>query len=103
MTPSDVLPPVPKITDYPAAIGIMFAVVFTAVLVIVASKFDPTMGTLTISMLVVVVFIGTVLFCLFFTVPSNEINSGVIGGLIAAFGAVIAHWLGRHPPRDGPK
>jgi hypothetical protein len=39
--------------------------------------------------------------CLFFTIPSDEITSGVIGGLVAAFGAVIAHWIGRS--QDGPK
>lgn len=88
-------PPIPKIFDYPAATGIAFAIVFTAVLVAVASRFDPTMGVLTISLLVVVAFIGVAVFCLFFTVPNDEITSGVIGGLIAAFGAVIAHWLGR--------
>lgn len=81
--------------DYPASVGIAFAIVFTTALLVVSSKFDPTLGVLTISLLVVVAFLGTVVFCLFFTVPNDEITSGVVGGLIAAFGAVIAHWLGR--------
>lgn len=90
------VPPIPKMFDYPAAVGIAFAVVFTAGLVLVASRFDPTMGVLTISVMVVVAFVGVAIFCLFFTVPNDEITSGVIGGLIAAFGAVIAHWLGKN-------
>lgn len=93
-----VLPPIPKIMDYPAAVGIALGIMFTTVLLYVAGKFDTTHGVLTISLLVVIAFIGTVTFCLFFTVPNDEITSGIIGGLIAAFGAVIAHWLGRPPP-----
>lgn len=81
--------------DYPASVGISLGIIFTALLVLVASKFDPTMGVLTISLMVVTAFIGVAIFCLFFTVPNDEITSGVIGGLIAAFGAVIAHWLGK--------
>jgi uncharacterized BrkB/YihY/UPF0761 family membrane protein len=94
-------PPTPKMLDYPASAGVGIAIVFTTILVIVASKFDPTMGTLTISLLVVVAFLGVATFCMFFTVPNDEITSGVIGGLIAAFGAVIAHWIGRgkEPPK----
>jgi uncharacterized BrkB/YihY/UPF0761 family membrane protein len=51
--------------------------------------------------MVVLAFSGVVMFCLFFTVPNDEITSGAIGGLVAAFGAVVAHWLGR--PKDGQK
>lgn len=81
--------------DYPASIGISFAIIFTTILVFVASKFDPTMGVLTVSLLVVIAFIGVAVFCLFFTVPSDEITSAVIGGLTAAFGAIVAYWLGK--------
>lgn len=88
-------PPVPKIFDYPASVGIGFGIVFVTMLLYVASKFDPTMGVLTISLLVVIAFLGVVIFCLFFTVPNDEITSGAIGGLIAAFGAVVAYWLAR--------
>jgi uncharacterized BrkB/YihY/UPF0761 family membrane protein len=95
-------PPTPKLMDYPASVGIAFAILFTTILVVVASKFDPTMGVLTISLLVVVSFLGVATFCMFFTVPNDEITSGVVGGLIAAFGAVIAHWIGRakEPPKS---
>jgi uncharacterized BrkB/YihY/UPF0761 family membrane protein len=97
MSPSDVVvvPPVPKIVDYPGSVAIALGVVFTTILVFVASRFDPTAGTLTLSILVVLAFIATVVFCLFFTVPNDEITSAVLGGLVASFGAVVAHWLGR--------
>jgi uncharacterized BrkB/YihY/UPF0761 family membrane protein len=97
LSPSDVVspPPIPKIVDYPGSVAIALGVVFTTVLVFVASRFDPTAGALTISILVVLAFIATVVFCLFFTVPNDEITSAVLGGLVASFGAVVAHWLGR--------
>lgn len=94
-------PPTPKIFDYPASVGVALGIAFTAILLVVSSKFDPTGGTLTISLLVVLTFIGVVTFCLFFTIPNDEITSGAVGGLVAAFGAVIAYWLGR--PREPPK
>jgi hypothetical protein len=95
--PSDVvnLPPVPKLLDFPASIGLTVAVALTTVLLIVSSKFDPSGGSLTISLLVVLVFIAATTFCLFFTVPNDEITAGVLGGLITAFGAVVSHWLGK--------
>jgi uncharacterized BrkB/YihY/UPF0761 family membrane protein len=93
-------PPIPKIIPYPGAIGVAFIILFTAILLIISGRFDPTGGVLTLSILVSLAFIGVVVFCLFFTVPNDEITSGVLGGLIASFGAVIAHWLGRD--RKGP-
>jgi uncharacterized BrkB/YihY/UPF0761 family membrane protein len=97
LSPSDVVspPPIPRIVDYPGSVAIALGVVFTTILVFVASRFDPTAGALTISILVVLAFIATVVFCLFFTVPNDEITSAVLGGLVASFGAVVAHWLGR--------
>ena len=94
-------PPTPKIMDYPASIGLIIAVVLVTVLLVVVSRFDATGGTLTISLLVVLSFLGLVTFCAFFTVPTDEITSGAIGGLVAAFGAVVAYWLGRakEPPK----
>lgn len=95
------LPPIPKLIDYPASIGIGIGIIFTAALLYVSGKFDPTHGALTISIMVVLAFISTVMFVSFFTVPSNEITSSVIGGLIAAFGAVVSYWL-NHPGRGPP-
>lgn len=88
-------PPTPKIFDYPGAVTLAFAVVFTGAMLFVATKLDPTAGVLTISLLVVAAFIGTVVFSLFFTVPTDEITSATIGALIAAFSGVVAYWLGR--------
>lgn len=94
------LPPTPKLLDYPASLGLGIAVVLTTILLVVTSRFDPTGGTLTISLLVVLGFLGLVTFCALFTVPTDEITSGAIGGLVAAFGAVVAFWLSRD--RKGP-
>jgi uncharacterized BrkB/YihY/UPF0761 family membrane protein len=103
MTPNEIVipPPSPRLIDYPGSLGIGLGVIFTTALLFVAGRFDPTHGVLTISLLVVLAFLGVVAMCLFFTIPSDEITSGVIGGLVAAFGAVIAHWIGRS--QDGPK
>jgi uncharacterized BrkB/YihY/UPF0761 family membrane protein len=103
VSPGDLVipPPTPKILDYPGAVTVAFAVIFTTALLFVAGRFDPTGGTLTISLMVVLAFIAVVAFCMFFTVPNDEITAAVAGGLVAAFGAVVAYWLGR--PRNGPK
>jgi uncharacterized BrkB/YihY/UPF0761 family membrane protein len=93
-------PPTPKLFDYPGATTAVFLTVFTTCLLFVAGRFDPTGGVLTISLLVVLAFVGTVVFTLFFSVPTDEITSAAVGGLVAAFGAVIAHWLSRR--KDPP-
>jgi FtsH-binding integral membrane protein len=89
-----IAPPTPKTIDYPASIGIGISIIFVAVLLVVSSKFDPSHGSLTISLMVVVAFIGVVSFCMFFTVPQDDTTAAAVGGLTAAFGAVIAYWLG---------
>lgn len=89
-------PPSPKILDYPAFTGALFGVMFTSILLIVASKFDPSGGALTISILVTLAFVGVTTYCMLFTIPSDDITPGVIGGLTAAFGAVVSYWL-NHP------
>jgi hypothetical protein len=97
------IPPIPKLMDYPTSIGLAIGILATAALLYISGKFDPTGGALTISLLVVVAFIGVSIFVMFFTVPTSEITSGVIGGLIAAFGAVVSFWLnypGRGPPKE---
>ena len=106
MRPEDLVvpPPTPRILDYPASIGIALVVVFTAILLVVAGKFDPTQGVLTMSLVVILSFMGAVTFCLFFTVPADEITASVVGGLTAGFGAVISHWLGpQRNSSDGDK
>ena len=89
-------PPSPKILDYPASIGLVIAVGLTTITLVVANKFDATGGTLTVSLLVVFGFLGLVTYCAFFTIPTDEITSGAIGGLVAQFGAVVVYWLSRN-------
>lgn len=95
------LPPAPRLLDYPATAVIVGCSLMAIVLLIVAGRFDPTHGVLTISLLVVLSFMAVATFTVFFTVPTDEVTSLVIGGLISAFGGVIGYWLGR--PRDGGK
>jgi hypothetical protein len=96
LRPEDLVvpPPIPRILDYPASVGLALAVVLTTALLFAAGKFDPTSGVLTLSLLIVLSFIGVVTFCLFFTIPADEITAGVVGGLTAGFGMVMSHWLG---------
>src|SRR5580698_1709809 len=89
-------PPSPKLLDYPASVGLVIAAVLTMFILWVANKFDRTGGTLTISLLVILSFLSLVTYCAFFTIPTDEITSGAIGGLVAAFGAVVTYWLGRN-------
>ena len=95
LRPEDLVvpPPVPRVMDYPASLGLALAVLFTAILLVAAGRFDPTGGVLTISLVVVLSFMGVVIFCLFFTIPADEITAGVVGGLTAGFGMVMSHWL----------
>jgi uncharacterized BrkB/YihY/UPF0761 family membrane protein len=89
-------PPHPQMLDYPGAVGTAFLILFTTIMLFVAGKFDPTGGVLTISLTIILGFLAVVAFTMFYTVPSNEITSSVIGGLTAAFGAVVTLWLGRN-------
>lgn len=94
--PSLSLPPTPRLFDYPGAVSVAFVVVFTAIALVISGRFDPTGGALTISLMVVLAFVAVVAFCLLFNIPANdEVTPGVVGALVAAFGAVVAFWLGR--------
>jgi hypothetical protein len=89
----------PSIANYPSAVAIVVTVVFTALLLFVAGRFDPTKGVLTISLMIVLGMLGATAYCLVFTIPNDDITPGVVGALSAGFGAVVAYWLGRvtHP------
>ena len=93
--PYSSLPPIPRLMDYPVLFSVGGVVIFTMILIYIIKAFDPTGGTLTISLIVVLAFMAVVCFTIFFNVPTDEITSSVIGGLVASFGAVIAYWLGR--------
>jgi len=93
--PIIVPPPSPKIFDYPGAVGVAFLITFTATLLVVSGKFDPTGGVLTISLLIVLAMLGAVVFSLFFTIPVDQSTAALIGGLTAAFGSVVTFWMTR--------
>jgi hypothetical protein len=91
-----------KIVDYPGVVACIGIATVTAGLLWVINRYDATGGTLTISLIVVLAFVAVVAFSLLYNIPSDdEVTPGVVGGLVAAFGAVVAFWLGRS--REGPK
>lgn len=107
MSPADVVNPPPSVAllNYPSAIAVGLGCAFTALLLVAVKYFDPTTGVLTISLLITLGMIGAVAYCLIFTIPNDDITPGVVGGLTAGFGAVVAYWLGHkgggnNPPPD---
>jgi O-antigen/teichoic acid export membrane protein len=95
-------PPPVALSNYPTLISVGGAVLFTAILVVIAGRFDGTRGVLTISILIVVSFVAVVAYCLIFTIPTDEVTPAVVGGLTAGFGAVVAYWLGRQKDPPSP-
>jgi uncharacterized BrkB/YihY/UPF0761 family membrane protein len=88
--------------DYPGLTTAVGVVVLASILMAAIKHFDPTGGTLAISLIVVLTFVAVVAFSLLFNIPADdEVTPGVVGGLVAAFGAVVAYWLGRS--REPPK
>jgi uncharacterized membrane protein YfcA len=94
-------PPVVKAFNYPASVGLVTGTLAVGVLLFLAGKFDPTHGALTISLMIIVTFAGTVTFCLFFTIPQDPTTAAVVGGLVAAVGATVSYWL-KPKDRDPP-
>jgi hypothetical protein len=88
-------PPAIRLLDYPIVVGVPLGVALTVLLLFAAGRFDPTHGALTISLLIVLGMLGATSYCLIFTIPQDDITPGIVGGLVAGFGAVVAHWLGR--------
>jgi hypothetical protein len=100
-------PPVVAYMNYPIFVGVVTMVGLTALLLWIAGRFDPTQGVLTISVMIVLGMLASVGYCLMFTIPPDDITPGIVGGLTAGFGAVVAHWLGRvqtkgNKPEDPP-
>ena len=93
--PAPVYPALPRIADFPLAVGAALTVLFTSILLFIAARYDPTQGTLTLSLMITLGMLGAVGYCLIFTIPADDITPGIVGGLTAGFGAVVAHWLGR--------
>lgn len=107
MAPQEVVNPPPPVAllSYPIAIGIATTVILTSFLLYVSGRWDKTNGVLTISIMIVLGMIGATAYCLMFTIPNDDITPGIVGGLTAGFGAVVAHWLGRAqgPPPAPPE
>jgi hypothetical protein len=97
VTPENLVipPPTPHILDFPAATTVVIATLACVTLLMISTRFDQTHGTLTISLLVVLTFIGVTAFCVLFTIPRDETTSAIIGGLVTAFGGVIGYWLSK--------
>jgi hypothetical protein len=100
-------PIVTGVGNFPATIVLTSTVILTAVMIVISGKFDKSGGVLTLSILITLGMLGAITYCLIFTVPVDDITPGVVGGLTAGFGAVVAHWLGRvanggRPPEDPP-
>jgi hypothetical protein len=100
MTPADVVnaPIVTGVGNFPATVILTSTVVMTAILLVVSARFDPTRGPLTVSILITLGMLGAIAYCLIFTIPNDDITPGVVGGLTAGFGAVVAYWLGHWRP-----
>ena len=73
----------------------MVATLACVLLLVFSTRFDQTHGVLTISLLIILTFIGVVAFSVLFTIPRDETTASVIGALVAAFGGVVAYWLGK--------
>lgn len=83
------------VSSYPAAVFAACVVSFTALLLVVSGRYDPTRGPLTISLMITIGMLGATAYCLIFTIPADDITPSVVGGLTAGFGAVLAYWFGR--------
>lgn len=94
------LPSLEHLFPYPIAAGAILGVALTSMMLFFTDRYDKSGGALTISILIVIGMLGAVGYCLIYTIPIDDITPGVVGGLTAGFGAVVAHWLGR--PKDGP-
>lgn len=86
-------PPIPKILDYPVSTGIAVVVVCAIILLVASKRFDRSEGPFTIALIVVLSFVGMSVYSMLFTVPQDEETATIIGGMVAAFGAVVAFWL----------
>lgn len=98
---TELIAPPPKAPQYPIIVGIGIGVVFVVILVYVASRFDPTRGPLTISLIIIIGFISGVSFSFFYTIPQDPSTSALVGALVSSVGAIIAYWLGKKDDHTG--
>ena len=83
--PGGVIVPPPKLqyVDFPATVAISAAVLGALALLLFVDRLDPTKGALTVSLLVVLAFIGVLAYSVTVTVPRDETTAAVIGALTA--------------------
>jgi len=74
-------------------------------LLVLTHFYDPTCGRITISLLITIAFVAATSGSMIYPTQQSPLVDILIGGLGAALGAVVAHWLGvdnkrRQPPED---
>lgn len=95
-------PPPVALFPYPAVTAVSIVALVAAGLLVVVKRFDPTQGALTISLLIVLGMLGATAYCLIFSIPADDLTPGIVGGLTAGFGAVVAYWLGQRRGNGKP-
>lgn len=88
----DRLPPIGS--GIPSWVAVSIGVLLAGVLLFLVSRWDSTRGTLTISVLVILGFLATLGWAVRFNIPQDPETAALVGGLVAAFGAVVAYWIG---------
>ena len=95
-------PLVTGVGNFPATVVLTTIVAMTTALLFASAKFDQTGGVLTVSLLITLGMLGSIAYCLIFTIPTDDITPEFVGGLTAGFGAVVAYWFGRATGRPPP-
>lgn len=90
----DKLNPPPAPFTVPGFVAIGLGVVMTAFLLLAVMRLDHSKGTLTISIMVVLGFFAAMTWAVRYNIPQDPETAALIGGLVAAFGAVVAYWIG---------
>lgn len=88
------LNPPPAPFTVPGFVAISIGVLLAAALLLATMRFDPTKGALTVSYLVILAFCACLTWAVRYQIPQDPETAALVGGLVAAFGAVVAYWIG---------
>lgn len=88
----DALPP--PGSGIPSWLAVSIGVLLAGIVVLYASRIDTTKGTLTVSVLVMLTFMAALGWAVRYNIPQDPETAALVGGLVAAFGAVVAYWIG---------
>lgn len=91
---SDLLLPPPQAFTLPGFAAIALGVILTGALLLFAMRLDHTKGALTVSLLVILGFMAALTWAVRYNIPQDPETAALVGGLVAAFGAVVAYWIG---------